>query len=295
MQVGVCMNRKEFVSIVKEAFRHWQAHKPTRRASSLAFLAIFPLPSLLTILAAMLSQIYGQTAALDQVLQDITTVAGPVVADLFRQILENVRNPFATALIAVGSLTFFMLGSVVAFGELQEDLDTIWDVAPPKRKALRDKIRCRVTPFLIISGLGIVVALWTGVTTVVFGFIRLAAGSLAGVSILLGAADVVLSFFLVALLFAVIYKMLPDTRIAWRDVVLAAVLTAVLFTVSKYLFEIYIQAFVATSVYGVAGAIMLLLLWLFFVAQFLLYGAEFSNVYAERMGSRSNRRKPAAE
>jgi membrane protein len=291
MGVGMRVKTKEFVSIVKEAFRHWQAHKPTQRASSLAFLGIFPLPSLLMITAAMLSQIYGQAAALDQVMQDITTVAGPVVADLFRQVLENVRNPFATVLISVGSLTFFLLGSVVAFGELQDALNTIWDVVPPRRRTFKDKLRCRITPFLLISGLGIIIVIWTGVTAVVFSFIRLSAGSLAGVSILLGTADVALSFLLVALLFAVIYKMLPDTRIAWRDVALAAVLTAVLFTVSKYLFEIYIQAFVATSVYGVAGAIMLLLLWLFLVAQFLLFGAEFSNVYAERMGSRSDRPK----
>jgi membrane protein len=243
------------------------------------------------ITATMLSQIYGEATALDHVLQDIATVAGPVIADLFRQVLENVRNPFATALISAGSLTFFMLGSIVAFGELQDTLNMIWDVAPPKHRKLKEKIRSRITSFLLISGLGILVVIWTGVTAVVFSFIRLTAGSSAGVSILLGVADVVLSFFLVTLLFAVIYKMLPDTQIAWRDVTLAAVLTAVLFTVSKYLFEIYIQAFFATSVYGVAGAIMLLLLWLFLVAQFLLFGAEFSNVYAERLGSRSDRWK----
>jgi membrane protein len=293
--LNVRLKIREFVVIAKKAFRQWQAHKPAQRASALAFLTIFPLPSVLMITVAIFNQIYGQTGAFNQVIAQIAAVAGPAVAELFRQVLENARNPFATVFIAVLSVPLFLIGAVVAFSELQESLNAIWDVVPAKHMSIWEIVRNRIVPFLVFSGLAILTIVWTAVTTVSFSFIRVTVGSSMGISIMLEVIDILLSFFLVALLFAVIYKRLPDVKIAWRDVKLAAVLSALLFTVSKYIFEIYIQAFVATSVFGAAGSLLLLLLWIFLVAQFLLFGAEFSNVYAETLGSHSEQKKSMRE
>ena len=131
---------------------------------------------------------------------------------------------------------------------------------------------------------GVLVAAWTGLTNVLFVSIGNLFGSQA--SLVLGALQIVLSFALTAILFAIIYKMLPETKIAWQDVMLAAIITSAVSTALDYLFGVYIRTFPATSIAGTAGAIIVLMLWIFVTFEFILFGAQFSKSYAEMVGSR---------
>lgn len=281
------MNRKEFLLILKEAFRKWQANNATLRAAALAFFTILPLPSLLLITIEIFSLVYGQAQAIQQLIQQVNNVAGPTVADLVSQLLGSAMNPFTSGFGAIITVAFAVAGAVGAFVVLQDTMNAIWDVTPNRHRSLKVKVRERIVPFLLFSSTAFIVVAWTGLTTVLYISISFLLGSQA--SLVLGAAQIVLSFALTALLFAIIYKQIPDIKIEWRDVALAAVITSVVSTASNYLFSLYIRIFSATSLAGTAGAVMVLMLWIFLTDEFILFGAQFSKTYTETLGSASEK------
>ena len=281
------MNRKEFLAISKEAFHKWQANNATLRAAALAFFTILPLPSLLLITIEIFSLVYGQAQALQQLIQQINNVAGPTVADLVSQLLRSTTNPFTSVLGSIISVAFAVAGAVGAFVVLQDTMNAIWDVTPNKHRSLKMKVRERIVPFLLFSSTAFIVVAWTGLTAVLYVSISFLLGSQA--SLVLGAAQILLSFALTVLLFAIIYKQIPDIKIEWRDVALAAVITSVVSTAANYLFSVYIRVFSATSLAGTAGSIMVLMLWIFLTDEFILFGAQFSRTYAETSGSISEK------
>ena len=287
------MRLKEFIAMSKAAFRQWRRHNALQRASSLAFFTILPLPSLLLIITAVFAQVYGQAEAMQQVMQQITSVVGPAIAGLVGQLFESARNPFTSFLAAIVSVAFTVTGALGAFGVLQDSLNTIWNVTPTKERTLKAKVRGKLFPFVFVSGLGIIIIVWSAITPILLSLVSVGFESSIGLSILLRVTTLLFSFGLATLLFAIVYQKVPDTTISWKDVRLAAVITGLLFTIGNYLFSIYVQTFSATSVYGAAGSLMALLLWIYLAAQFLLFGAEFSKIYAETRGSYSNRSKLA--
>jgi len=281
------MRLKEFTGMVKDAFRQWRRHSALQRASALAFFTILPLPSLLLMITAILAQVYGQAEAVQQVLQQITSILGPSIAGLVGQLIESARSPFTSFLAAIVSVAFTVSGALGAFGVLQDSLNTIWKAAPAKERSIRVKIQGKIFPFLFVSGLGIIIIAWSAITPILFNLVYLALESSIGVSLLVIATNLLFSFMLATLLFAIVFKKVPDTTVSWKDVRLAAVITGLLFAIGNYLFSIYVQTFSASSVYGAAGSLMALLLWIYLAAQFLLFGAEFSKIYTETKGSRS--------
>lgn len=276
------VNKKDFLKVARSAFQKWLAHKASLRAAALAFFIILPLPSLLLIILAFLAQIYGQTEALQALIQQINTVAGPAVADLTRQLVEAIRTPFTSVFASFTTVVFTFIGAIGAFGVLQDTMNDIWGVTQPKKQSLMKRIRLKIGPFMLISALGFTVMVWTGITTVLLDLLTFALNPLtsSAVSIILRLAQIGLSFALATLLFAIMYKQIPDLPIRWKDVRLAAVVTGLVFTVTNYLFGTVLAVFRVTTVTGAAGSLMILLLWIFLINQFVLYGAAFSNAHA---------------
>ena len=280
------LNRKEFINISKTAFHKWQAHNATIRAAALAFFTILPLPSLLLILTEIFTSIYGQTGAIQQFIQQVTIVAGPTVAGLVSELLlGGATNPLNSSVGSVLTVAFAVLGAIGAFAVLQDTLNGIWEILPEKHRGLKMKIRKRILPFLAVSIAAIVVVAWTGLTNILFISIGNILGSQA--SLILGGVQILLSFVLTAILFAIIYKLLPDTEIGWQDVLLAAIITGAVSTALDYIFGVYIRTFPPTSLGGTAGSVMILMLWIFVTNEFILFGAQFSKTYADTVGSRS--------
>jgi membrane protein len=282
------MDRKLFLDIAGTAFQKWLTQKSSLRAAALTYFMILPLPLLLLIILGILAVIYGQADAFQALIQQITTIAGPAVADLMRQLLDAVKTPFTSVFASLVSLGFTVAGAVGAFGVLQETMNSIWDV-PQLRFSFGEQVKRKIVPFLLVSVLGFAIMVWTGVSAVLFGFITFALESFASnlVEVVLRITQIGLSFVLSTLLFAVIYKQIPDLAIQWGDVGLAAVITGILFTVTNYLIGIVLEVFTITSVTGAAGSLLILLPWFFLINQFILYGATFSRVYAEKAGSYS--------
>jgi membrane protein len=277
------MNRKQFLSISKAAFHKWQANNATIRAAALAFFTILPLPSLLLILIGLFSLIYGQTQALQQLINQVNVVAGPTIADLVRQLVGSQTDAYASSFNSVITIMFAIAGAIGAFAVLLNTLNGIWEIEPQAPRKLIPRIRKRLIPFLFVSIMGFIVVAWTGLTNVLFVSISLLLGNQA--SLVLGGVQVILSFLLTTLLFSIIYKQLPDIEIEWKDVIISALITSLVSTALDYLFGIYIHAFPATSLAGTAGAVIVLMLWIFVTDEFILYGAQFSKAYAEMVGS----------
>jgi membrane protein len=279
------MDRKLFIEIAKDAFHKWLSHNSSLSAAALAYFIILPLPLLLLVILGILALIYGQDAAFQALIQQITTVAGPAVADLFQQVLDVVKNPFTSVFASLIALVFTAIGAIGAFDVLQETMNGIWGVTP-KKFGFKDHIKRKIVPFLMVSGLGVAIIVWTGFSTILLGIIAFALDPFASgvVEIVLRVTQVVLSFVLSTILFAVIYKQIPDVTIQWGDVRLAAVISGMLFTVTNYLIGVVLEVFAIRSVTGAAGSLMILLPWLFLINQFILYGATFSRVNTEKAG-----------
>jgi membrane protein len=278
------MNKKDLFNLFKTSSRDWLEDNAPLRAAALTFFIILPLPSLLIILVTILAQFYGQTQAIQQLIQQITSVAGPTVAQLFNELLTSATSPFSSVWASFTLVVFSLAGAIGAFSVLRDTMNIIWEVKPPKLHSFAARIRRTIGPFLLVSGLGLIVIIWTGITTSLFSAIRLYSinGTLALLSI--AVAQVLLSFSLAVLLFALTFKVIPEVRVHWTDVVLPSVVTGIAFTVVNYVLGIYLQTFTVTSIIGAAGALIIILLWVFILNLIILFGAELSKVYASTGG-----------
>jgi len=282
------MNGKLFFRLLESAFHKWLENHASLRAASLAYFIILPLPSLFLIVLLTLSLIYGQTNSFQTLIQQINTIVGPTITNLIQQILDVVTTPFNSIVTSIITILFSLMGALGAFGVLQNTMNEIWEVSQPKLNYKQRLIR-KIVPFLLISLLGLTIIIWTGITTSVIDFISLVLLPWASSTTLVFVEIVqfILSFLLVTLLFMIIYKYIPDCSIKWKDVRLSAIFTGLIFTIAKYLIGVILEAFTVTSVTGAAGAVMILLLWIYLITQLIIYGAAFSKVYSERLGSQS--------
>ncbi|MGD0451593.1 MAG: YihY/virulence factor BrkB family protein [Candidatus Bathyarchaeia archaeon] len=282
------MDRKQFASLLKESFSEWQVNSVSLRSAALAFFIILPLPSLLLILMVVSSQFLGQTQAFQQLIAQISAVAGPAVANLITQVLQSSKTPSTSFLATVTFVGFSVAGVIGAFQVLRNTMDIVWKISPPpKRRTLMTRIRRNIRPFLLVFSVVIIIIAWTVIMTAILSSVGSVIVPMTGGlnSLFLRILQIVLSFILATGLFAIIYREVPDTDIQWGDVKIAAVMVAVVFSITNVLFSWYIQTFSITSVAGAAGAIMILLSWVFIMNQLMLFGAEFSKTYAIRFGS----------
>jgi len=212
------------------------------------------------------------------------------VANIFKDILESSTDSAISLLSFVVNIGFSLAGAIGAFAVLRDIMNFIWDVERPKNQSITSRIRHNLAPFFETLPLGFFIVVWTGVTSILFNYVNILLEPLTGnlTSFLLRIGQIVLSFGLATLLFAVVFKQIPDVKIEWRDVSLAAIITGTVFTVINVLFGLYVQAF-STTVVGVTGSLILLSLWIFLVSQFGLFGAEFSKTYTITMGSHAKK------
>jgi membrane protein len=278
------MNLKELYRIFKTSFRDWLDDNATLRAAALTFFIILPLPTLLLIVIAIFAQFYGQTQAIQILVQLISAVVGPSVAGLFSQLLSNALSPFTSFWTAIVVVGFSIGGAIGAFSVLRDAMDCIWEVRLPQRRPLWKRIREKIGPFALVSALGLIVIAWTAIASSLSSLITLYSinGTLTVIAVT--ASQVILSFGVATLLLAIIYKLIPEARVHWQDVTVASIVTGIAFTVTNYIFGTYIQTFTVTTIIGAGGALLIILLWIFVLNQIVLFGAEVSKVYATTVG-----------
>lgn len=261
--------------------------KAPRLAAALAYYTIFSLAPLLVIAISIAGLVFGEEAARGSLSSQLNNLLGTQGAEAVETMLaasaDQDRAGILATVIGVATLLF---GAAGVFGQLQDALNTIWEVAPKPGRGVWGFIRDRFLSFAMVLGTGFLLLVSLLLSTALSAAGRLMVGEAFDQTILWQAVNLLVQAIVVFGLFTLIFKVLPDAQIAWRDVTLGAGITTLLFVVGRFLIDFYLRTSGTGSSYGAIGSLIVLLIWVFYSAQILLFGAEFTQVYAQRFGSR---------
>ena len=271
---------KEYLGLFKQTFREFGEDKAPRLGAALAYYTIFSIAPLLLIAVSIAGLVFGQEAAMGQISAQLKSVFGPDTAKALEEMIEKAAKPKEGTAAAIIGVAMLLFGAAGVFGQLKDALNTIWDIEGKKAGGIISIIRQRFFSILMVMGVGFLL-----LVTLVFDATIAAAGKYMGGRLpggegLLQVLQLVISFGLVSLVFALIFRYVPDIRVPWRDVWRGAVLTAILFVLGKFGLGMYIGKAAVGSTYGAAGSLVVLLIWVYWSAQILFFGAEFTQVYA---------------
>ncbi|MEO8607547.1 MAG: YihY/virulence factor BrkB family protein [Chloroflexota bacterium] len=272
-------------SLLKETIQEWNNDKAPRLAAALAYYTAFSIAPLLIVAIAIASAIFSQEAVRGQLDNQIQGVVGMQAADAIQQMIANSSRDSTGVIASVIGVITLLLGAAGLFGQLQDALNTVWGVPPRPNRGIIGTIKDRFISFAMVLGIGFLLLVSLVISTVLSALNGWVTGMLPGAEFLAQLLNFAVSFGVVTLLFAAIYKVLPDTPIEWSDVWIGAAVTALLFTIGKFLLGLYLGNSTIASSYGAAGSFVVLLVWIYYSAQILLLGAEFTQVYARRHGS----------
>ncbi|MCB0016263.1 MAG: YihY/virulence factor BrkB family protein [Anaerolineales bacterium] len=270
--------------LLTQTYKEWREDDAARLAAALSYYTIFSLPPLLIIILAIAGQVFVD--AQTRVTAEIAGLIGDAGGEAIAAILENAADPAGTVLATLISVATLFLGASGVFGQLQDALNTIWEVQSDPNMGLWETIKRRFFSFTMVLGVGFLLLVSLLLSTGLAAIQEFVAGLLPAAVLLAQILNFLVSFGIVTLLFALIFKVIPDVQIAWRDVWIGSVVTALLFTLGKWAIGFYLGRGAPQSTYGAAGSLIIILLWVYYSAQLLFLGAEFTQVYANRYGKR---------
>ncbi len=272
-------------SLFQAAGIAWFAHDAQRLGAALAYYTIFSLAPLLLLFVSIAGILFGEDAVRGEIYWQIRAVAGHEGAAFIQQLLKGARmHPTSNILAAILGFTMIVVGASSVFGELRDDLNYIWDVPAPQESVWRGMLRYRIFSFALVLGSGLLITASLSLSVAIQAAEKYASGYIRIPPLLLEAANAGGTFLATTLLFGLVYTILPERRVPWRDVAVGSVVTAVLFTAGKSLVAIYLGRSGVGSLYGAAGSLVVLLVWVYYSAQIFLFGAEFTHVYSQRHG-----------
>ena len=282
---------KNLPDILKQTYQGWKVKNPSRLAASLAYFTLFSLAPMLVIAIAIAGLIFDQREAVqEQVLNQIQGLMGGEGRLLIAGLLESASKPAQGIFATLIGLVTLIFGALGLFNELHNSLNIIWDVREEEAKSFFENVKRlvfdRFLSFTMILGIGFMLLVSLVVSAGISALGTWISGLLPFQELALQIINLVVSIGIITILFALIFKVLPDAEIAWKDVWLGAFFTALLFSIGKTLIGLYLGSSTVASAYGAAGSLVLLLLWAYYSGQILLFGAEFTQQYANRMGAR---------
>ena len=280
------MNTPTIWNLVKETFVSWDEDRAPRLAAALAYYAIFALAPLLIIAIAVAALFFDEA----QVRQSILTQLGGLIGHngqiAIEAMIDGARKP-ETGMIAtaIGVVTLLVAAGGL-FGQLQDALNTIWEVQPKPGRGVWGMVRDRFFSFSMVLGTGFLLLISLLLSAGLAAMGQWVGGEAYGQTLMWQIINFVVSFGVTSLLFAMIFKVLPDAKVQWRDVWIGAVVTAALFSLGRFLIGLYLGQAAPESTYGAAGSLVALLIWIYYSTQILFLGAEFTQVYATYYGSK---------
>jgi len=285
-------------SVIRETVENWSIDRAPRLAAAIAYYAMFAIAPLLVIIVAIAGAAFGESAVRGEVQEALTGVLGASTAQFLEEIVLSINTEQAGGLATILSIALLFFGAMGVFGALQDALNTIWGVQPhlsTVRSSVVFFLQSRLLAFLMVLLIGGALLIFIALSSVISGLITLAddTGMLTGFTpTLLRILDVTLSVSVITVFFAMIFKFLPDAYVGWSDVFFGALVTALLFVVGETLLGLYLGSGAVASIFGVAGSLVVLLVWVYYSAQILLLGAEFTQVFARRRGALIRPRRP---
>jgi membrane protein len=281
---------RDLVDLARATVSAWQNDYAPSMGAALSYYTIFSIAPLLLIVIAIAGMVYGEDAARGAIFYQVRGLMGDAAAAALQGLLAGAHKPAQNIAATLIGLLLLLAGATSVFGELQSALDRIWRAPEQARSGgLLQLLRTRLVSFGMIVGIGLLL-IASLLASAMLATLETWWGSVfGGKQLLASALNIGLSFAVITVLFAMIYKIMPRVRIAWRDVWIGAAITSLLFTLGKYLIGLYIGRSGVTSTFGAAGSLVVILLWVYYSAQIFLLGAEFTWVYAHRFGSRRPR------
>jgi membrane protein len=281
-------------TLLQETFKAWQNDKVPLWAAALAYYTAFSLAPLLVIAIAIAGAVFGQEAARGEVVGQIQGLVGKQGAEAIQAMLQNTQQPGSGGVVAtVVGIGALLLGASGVFGQLQDAMNTIWGVQPKPGRGIRFMLQNRFMSFAMVLVIGFLLLVSLVLSAGLAAFSAFVGHLFPEFAILGQILNFVISFGVMIVLFALIYKVMPDVKVPWRFLWTGAIVTALLFNIGKFLIGLYLGSGSVSSTYNAAASLGIILLWVYYSAQILLIGAEFTKVYAYRYGP--HRIKPIAD
>jgi membrane protein len=280
---------RQYWDLVKEAASDWMEDKAMRLGAALAYYTILSVAPLLVIVVGIAGLVFRREEVQAGLKQQLAGLVGQAGGDIVDTVLKNAGGLGSSIPAIVVGVVVLLLGASGVFTELQDSLNTVWGVTPKPGRGVWAVIRERFLSFAMVLGTGFLLLVSLVLSAALTGLTRVM--GLAAIGAVGQVLSFCLSFAVITLLFALIYKVLPDVEIRWGDVWVGALGTALLFTVGKLLIGLYLGHASVGSAYGAAGSLVVFVVWAYYSSLILFFGAEFTKVYADRFGSRI---RPAA-
>lgn len=271
--------------LLKTSFEQWYEDSPFQLAAALAYYTLFSLAPLLIILIGIVGLFFGAAAAEGYIVGALGGLVGPQSAQAIQEIVRNASQHGGGLFGTVVGVVLLLFGAGGVVGQLQFALNLIWGVKTKADSGWWPIIRARIFSYAMLLAIGFLLLVSLVVTTVVSAISGYLNELVPEVAVIWPIIDLAISFGLVTVLFALIYKLLPDAHIAWKDVWVGAALTSLLFSVGKFLIGLYLGKSTVASAYGAAGSLVTVLLWVYYSALIFFFGAEVTRVYATQYGS----------
>jgi membrane protein len=273
-------------SMTRQTFGEWSNDKGGRLGAALSYYTVFSLAPLLLVVLSIAGLAFGRQAAEGSLFGQLAGLVGPDAAQLIQAAVAKAHHTKGGVLGTVIGVVVLLAGATGVVIELQDALDTVWKVKPKPNRGVWGVVRTRLLSVAMILSLGFLLLVSLVVSAALSALSGWLHAVFGNITILGWVIDAVVALGVISTLIALIYKILPDAKVAWRDVWVGAIATAILFMIGKYLIGLYIGKSSVGSAFGAAGSLAVLLVWIYYSAQIVLLGAEFTRVYANRFGEK---------
>lgn len=278
------MSIRTGISLLKQTYAKWSEHQAPRLGASVAFYSLLSFAPLLVLIAAIVALVFDRTAAQNAMIDQARQMIGDRGADTVKSLLLNAQKPSSGVLASVIAFLTLLFGASGVFGELRDALNTIWDAQPKDESGWRGMIKQKLFSFGMVLSVGFLL-LVSLILSAGLAFAGKFMGHLLPIPApVFEAINFVISFAVITVLFALLFRYVPARRIEWRDVWVGAIGTALLFTIGKFLLGLYLGKASVGSAYGAAGSLVAVIVWVYYSAQIFFFGAEFTRVYADAHG-----------
>ncbi|HVJ86977.1 MAG TPA: YihY/virulence factor BrkB family protein [Caulifigura sp.] len=277
---------REWKELFVQTAKDWSEDKVPRLGAAMAFYTALSMAPLLVIALRVAAYFFGDEAAAGEIERQAQAMIGKDGAEALQAMIENADEEKSGTIAAVLGIVTLLFGASGVFGQLQDSMNTIWEVQPKPGRGIWGFVRDRFLSFAMVMGCAFLLLVSLVVTTMLsaaMSFTQQFGDNFGWLATLLNEG---VSLLVITGIFAVTFKMVPDVKIAWRDVWIGAVITALLFAIGKFGLSMYLSRSSMASSYGVAGSLIVLLVWVYYSAQIVFFGAEFTQVYANKYGSR---------
>jgi len=281
---------KSVWELIKQTAASWSEINAPRLGASLAFYTLLSIAPLLVVCIGIAGMIFGAKAAQDQISAQIGNVVGWQNAETLQSLLKNASKPAAGITAAVVGFLTLLFGASGVFGELRDSLNLVWGAKSASGAGLMGMIKYRFFSFAMVLGIGFLLLVSLVLSAGIAAAGKFLSGRMPVPESVLHIGSTVVTFVAVTVLFALLYKLVPDVHIEWKDVIIGAAVTSLLFSVGKFLIALYLGKASVGSAYGAAGSLVVFIVWVYYSAQIFFLGAEFTHVFAERHGSRAEQK-----